>query len=223
MLVGLYLLTPILRVMVAHFTDKLYKYFICLWSIGVMLIPLIDLVSNGRYQISEHLFIIPLFVGYFVIGTYLTNVKIQHRILATLTILGLTLTAIGTFILAIHVGGGGTYYFQEYFSPTMILASISFFMLLNSYAKPKEKTQMEKPSWKHRIMHVISENTLPLYLLHVIIIYLLQHGFFFGFTLTGNTVNSIIGVPLMTVLTLGICLIIIIPLKKIPIMRKLIG
>jgi len=223
MLIGLYLITPILRVLVAHFTDALYKYFICIWSIGVMLTPLIDLASIGRYQISENLFVIPLFVGYFIIGTYLVNVKVRRRILAVLTLLGITLTAIGTCILAICVGGGGTYFFQQYFSPTLILASLPFFMLLISYAKPKDAPQMEKPSWKQRLIRTISENTLPIYLLHMIIIYLLQNGFFFGFTLTGNTVNSIIGVPLMTVLTIAICLIIIVPLKKMPGIRKLVG
>ena len=223
MLCGLYLLTPMLRVIVAHFTDKLYKYFICIWSIGAMLTPLINLLSNGRYHLSEHLFVIPLFVGYFVIGTYIINTQAQRRFLAALTVLGVALTAIGTFIMAIYIGGGGTYFFQQYSSPTLILSSLPFFALLISYTKPKEPSQTKKFSWLHRIMHVISENTLAIYLLHVIIIYLLQNGYFLGFTLNGNVVNSIIGVPLMTALTLGICLIIIVPLKKIPGLRKLIG
>jgi surface polysaccharide O-acyltransferase-like enzyme len=188
-----------------------------------MLTPLIDLLSNGRYHISEHLFVIPLFIGYFVIGTYLTNVQVQRRILAALTMLGAALTAIGTFILVMLIDGGGIYFFQQYFSPTIILSSLPFFVLLISYAKPKDKSQTEKLSWIQRIMHVISENTLSIYLLHMIIIYLLQNGFFFGFKLYGNTINSIIGIPLMTILTLGICLVIIVPLKKIPGLKKLIG
>jgi hypothetical protein len=57
----------------------------------------------------------------------------------------------------------------------------------------------------------------------MIIIYLLQNGFFFGLRLYDENINSIIGIPIMTVLTLGICLIIIVPLKKIPGIRHLIG
>ena len=222
MLIGLYLLTPLLRVMVAHFTDKLYKYFICVWFIGVAVVPLIEFVSGWSSHLHGIVFLIPLYVGYFVIGPYLVNVKVQHRTLAALTILGVALTAIGTFILAIYFGGDTTFFLQDYFSPTVILATLSLFMLLNNYAKP-QLSQTEKLSRAYRIMRVISENTLPIYLLHMIIIYALQNGFFFGFTLNGNTVHSIIGIPLMTALTLGICLIIIIPLKKIPGIRKLIG
>jgi surface polysaccharide O-acyltransferase-like enzyme len=222
MLIGLYLATPLLRVMVAHFTDKHFKYFICLWVIGATLIPIVEFVSAGQYRLDNNLFTIPLYVGYFVIGAYLVKVQVRRRTLVTLTALGLALTAIATCILAVY-SIDHLYFFHEYSSPTIILASLPFFILLNSYARPKDTSQIEKPSWKQRIMYTISENTLPLYLLHIIIIYLLQNGFFFGFRLYGNTVNSIIGVPIMTILTIVICLAIILPLKKIPGLRKLIG
>jgi surface polysaccharide O-acyltransferase-like enzyme len=222
MLFGLFLITPILRVMVAHFTDKLYKYFLYLWFIGFMLTPLINILSNGPNLVSEYFFIIPIYVGYFVIGNYLVNVQVRRRTLAVLTILGVTLSAIGTSILAMYLEGGAIYFFQEYLSPTIIIASLSLFVLLISY-KPKDKPQTEKPSWKQHIIHEISKNTLAIYFLHIIIIYLLQDYVFSGFALTGNAVNSIISIPLITALTLGICLIIIWSLKKIPGLRKLIG
>jgi surface polysaccharide O-acyltransferase-like enzyme len=212
--------------MVAHFTDKHFKYFICLWAIGIAAVHMITTGSGGQYHLYDDVFLIPECVGYFVIGTYLTKVQVRRRILAGLTILGLALTAISTCILTIYDNTGDIYFFQNYFSPTIVLASVPFFVLLTSHhrqSKPKCTPQIEKPSWKQRIMHTISKNTLPIYLLHMIIIYSLQRGFFFGFELHGNTVNSIIGIPLMTALTLGICLIIIIPLKKIPGLRKLIG
>ena len=223
MLVGLYFVTPLLRVMVAHFTDKLFKYFIYLWLISATISPLIGLASSDKYQLNTNLFLIPLFLGYFVAGAYFVNVQVRRRVLVFFTVLGLALSAIATCLLAIYIGGGTQYFFQEYYSPTMILASVAFFILLNSYAKPQSPSQMEKLSWKQRIMRLISENTLPIYLLHMIVIYALQTGFFFGFTLTGDVVNSIIGVPIMTALTLALCLLIIVPLKKIPGLNKLIG
>jgi surface polysaccharide O-acyltransferase-like enzyme len=225
MLFGLYLITPLLRIMLAHFTDKLYKYFICLWFTGIAIVPMIEFVSGRAFYLTGVVFLIPLCVGYFVIGTYLTKIQIRRWILASLTILSFTLTTIATYLLAGSNSSGSdtAFFFHGNSSPTMIIATFSLFMLLNSYAKPKEKTQMEKPSWKHRIMHVISENTLPLFLLHMIIIYLLEHGFFFSLTLTGNTFDPILSVPLTATVTLILCIIIIIPLKKIPILKKLIG
>lgn len=223
MLVGLYLVTPMLRVMVAHFSEKLYKYFMVVWIAGTALVPLIGLVSAYSYHLDANVFVIPQYVGYFVIGAYLVNVHVRRRILVALTALGIALTAIGTYYMAMVVGGGTTYFFQEYVSPTMILAAVPFFLLLNSYAKPcTAQAQSVKPTWKQRIMHVISENTLPIFLFHMIIIYTLQNGLA-GVTLNGNIVNSIIGVPLMAAVTLVLCLAVIVPLKKIPVVKKLIG
>ena len=71
-------------------------------------------------------------------------------------------------------------------------------------------------------MHLISINTLPLYLFHVMILESLQNGYF-GFTINGNTINSIIGVPLNTVIALFVSLGIIVVLKKIPVVKRLIG
>lgn len=222
MLVGLYLVTPMLRVMVAHFTEKLYKYFMVVWIAGTALVPLIGLVSAYNYHLDANVFVIPQYVGYFVVGAYLVNVHVRRRILVALTVLGIALSAIGTYYMAMVVGGGTTYFFQEYVSPTMILAVVPFFLLLNSYAKPSPPQHSMKPTLKHRIMHVISENTLPIFLFHMIVIYTLQNGLL-GLTLNGNTVNSIVGVPLMAAITLVICLAVIVPLKKIPVVKKLIG
>ena len=71
-------------------------------------------------------------------------------------------------------------------------------------------------------MRVISENTLGIYLFHMMVIYTLQNGLL-GVTLNGNTLNSIVGVPLMAGLALAICLAVIVPLKKLPYVKKLIA
>ena len=44
------------------------------------------------------------------------------QLLVGLMTLGLVLTAVGTYVIAATVGGPKTYFFQDYFSPTMILA-----------------------------------------------------------------------------------------------------
>jgi surface polysaccharide O-acyltransferase-like enzyme len=227
MLVGLYLVTPLLRVLVANASKKLLKYGFAIWFIGTALIPLIPFLSSTvlgtTYNLDSNVFVIPEYIGYFVLGAYLVNVKVTNRkLLAGLTGLGVALTAIGTYIIAMTVGGGTTYFFQEYISPTMILSAVPFFLLLNSHkSKPPTATDA-KPSWRQRLMHVISDNTLPIFLFHMIVIYTLQNGLL-GVTLNGDVVNSILGVPLMALLTLAICLAVLVPLKKVPGLRRLIG
>jgi hypothetical protein len=50
----------------------------------------------------------------------------------------------------------------------------------------------------------------------------LQKGFL-GFKISVTTMNPIIEIPLITAVTLLICLAIIVPLKKIPYVRRVIG
>ena len=245
MLMGLYLLTPILRIIIAHAKRNLIQYLLVIWFIGTAILPLLGLF--GPYQLNSFVFTFPLYAGYFILGTYLLSVKIKRKNLVILMFIGLALTAIGTFAIAATVGGGETYFFQEYISPTMILASVMLFLLLNTVQAPtltgaqqmeiktsgNGKTQkgviQKETSQKKlgnlngkKLLSLISENTLPIFLFHIIILECLWRGYF-GFTLNGNTVNSIIGVPLATVITLFICLGIIVPLKKVPVLKRLLG
>jgi hypothetical protein len=50
----------------------------------------------------------------------------------------------------------------------------------------------------------------------------LQKGFF-GFQISLATMNPVLEVPLITVVTLFICLGVLYPLKKIPLVKKVVG
>jgi surface polysaccharide O-acyltransferase-like enzyme len=102
------------------------------------------------------------------------------------------------------------------------------FLWLNTTQKsqPQEKLDTAETKNNHpklkKLLSIISQNTLPLFLFHVIILETLQRGYL-GITINGNTINSIVGVPLMTVIVLFLSLAVIVPLKKIPILKDLIG
>jgi len=232
MLAGLYLITPILRLVIAHADDKLIKYFIALWILGASIIPVISYFTV--YDLNSSVFAITGWVGYYILGIYLLKVRIPRGLIVGLMILGVSLAAIGTVYMSFNVGGTESYYFQEYLSPTMILASVMAFLLLTrvktsavkttvTTATTKEMEHQQSKSSKFRsLIHLISENTLPIFLLHLMVLETLQRGFF-GFAINGSIINSIIGVPLITVITLFLCLIIIVPLKKLPYVKRIIG
>jgi surface polysaccharide O-acyltransferase-like enzyme len=98
-------------------------------------------------------------------------------------------------------------------------ASITLFIILATF--PKQKTQ-EKYPLGSRITKIISENTLPIYLFHLIILETLQGGFL-GIKISVTNLNPIIEIPLITIITLIISLAIIVPLKKSPYVKKLLG
>ena len=219
MLIGLYLLTPILRILLAHADNKIMKYFTILWFLGASIIPFAGLLTT--YHLDSSVLTITGMVGYFVLGAVLLTVKMRRSVVVIIMAIGISLTVIGTYALAATIGGGTMFFFQEYLSPTMILASVMLFLLLTTL-KPTKDNKEASPSKDNKLLKVISQNTLPIFLFHVMVLESLQVGYF-GFAINGNTINSIIGVPLMTAVTLFICLAVIIPLKKVPLLKQLIG
>lgn len=219
MLVGLYLFTPILRIVVAHADRQTFKYFLVVWFLGTLILPIPELF--GAYHLDSNVLTIPWWIGYFMLGVFLLNVKVRRSILLGFMSLGLVLTVVCTYVIAATVGGSQTYFFQDYFSPTMILSAVMLFLLLNTIKVPSNQTKIPHPkiNW---LLRQISQSTLAIFLFHVMVLETLQRGYL-GFTISGNNLNSIIEVPLITVVTLFICLGVIIPLKKVPVLKKVIG
>jgi surface polysaccharide O-acyltransferase-like enzyme len=238
LLLGLYLITPILRVVMANASRDLIKYILILWFLGAAIVPTIALVTP--LHLDTNVLTITGYVGYFILGAYLLTVQLSRSRLALYTAVGITLTAIGTYVIAATVGGGEMYFFQGYLSPTLILAACSLFLLLIAFRSPSaqafaplaspgnnlnlKEICSEGPckSKGSKLLRLISVNTLPLYLFHVMVLETIQHGYL-GFAINGNTINSIIGVPLNTVIVLFVSLGIIVGLKKVPYLKSLVG
>jgi surface polysaccharide O-acyltransferase-like enzyme len=220
MILGLYLFTPILRVVVAHVNRETFKYFLGVWFFAVVISPIPGLF--GEFHVDGNLLMIPGWIGYFLLGVFLLSVKLRRSTTVGLMTLGLVLTVVGTYAIAATIGGPKTFFFQDYFSPTMILSAVMLFLLLNTFKVPANPAVASHPktNW---LLRQISQSTLAIFLFHVIVLETLQRGYLWGFTISGNTMNSIIEVPLITFVTLFICLGIILPLKKVPILKRLIG
>ena len=101
----------------------------------------------------------------------------------------------------------------------MLGASVALFILLASL--PSNDISKRFPRG-NRILRVISENSLAIYLLHVMVIEAFRSGIL-GFRISLTTVTPVLEIPLLTALTLAVCIAIIYPLKKIPFLRRLIG
>lgn len=218
-LVGLYLLTPILRITIAHANQTIIKYFVAVWVASVAIIPCFSALSP--YQLNSNVLTITGYVGFFVFGTYLSTVQIRRSTLWILMILGIASTAICTYVLAATVGGMEMYFFQQYFSPTVILASVMMFLLLLT-VKPPSTQEETSPSKVNKLIRLISQNTLGIFFIHVMIIESIQKGYL-GFAINQDTINPLIGIPLLTAIVLFSSLAIILLLKKIPYMKKLVG
>ncbi len=113
------------------------------------------------------------------------------------------------------------YLFQEYSSPTVILAAAMVFLLTLTILPPSNEKE-PNASFGGKLIRVISANTLPIYLFHVMILESIQLGYF-GVAINHYSINQIIGVPLESVISLFVSLGIILLLKKVPVLKELIG
>jgi surface polysaccharide O-acyltransferase-like enzyme len=218
LIVGLYLITPILRVIIANGEPKIIRYLILLWFVGVAVVPLIQLASG--YILNSTVFVIGGWVGYFVLGSYLQRIKLRSAILYGLLILGFVWTIFGVWLMNYPLNGmQQNFFFFDYLTVNVIIGSAALFMILIKF----------HPDWPgsnhaitNRVIQAISKNTLPIFLFHVIILGSFERGFF-GFTLSVLTLNPIVEIPLITVLTLFITLGLVLLMRKVPILKKLIG
>ena len=82
MLFGLYLITPVLRVVTAYAERKIIKYFLMLWFFGTAIVPLLVLLSG--FSVELKLFAVTGWIGYFLLGYYLLETRVRSSTLGIL-------------------------------------------------------------------------------------------------------------------------------------------
>jgi surface polysaccharide O-acyltransferase-like enzyme len=218
LIVGLYLITPILRVVIVYGGDKMIRYLILIWFAGVAIVPLLELAIG--FILNGDVFVIGGWIGYFVLGLYLLKVKLRSAVFYGLLVLGFVWTIFGVWLMNYpFVSEQRQNFFTDSLTANVIIGSVALFMILLKF----------RPDWPgstetvgKRFVRAISRNTLPIFLFHVIILESFERGFF-GFTLSPLTLNPIFEIPLIAVLTFFITLGLVLIMRKVPILNKLIG
>lgn len=222
LLLGLYLATPFIRVFTAHANWKTVRYFLVLWVIGTSIISLLTLYSPISSEVTwfrSTVFLFSGIIGYYILGSYLTKIKIRTVFLYLGFALSSVFTILGTYFLVGSLGEVYGQFFYDASSISILVASVSLMLIFTTIPSHLIKTKHPKIS---QGLKIISLNTLPIYLFHYIILETLRNGIL-GYRIDVTTLNPILAIPLLAILTLGICLAIIIPLKKIPYVNRIIG
>ncbi|MGD6933079.1 MAG: acyltransferase [Candidatus Bathyarchaeia archaeon] len=218
MLIGLYLVTPLVRVFIAHASRRLLRYFFVLWLTGVSVVPLLNLLVG--HNLNNNVFLITGYIGYFLLGLYLLDTHVNRKVLVACVLAGFAWTALGTYWITATVGGSLQFFFYDYFSLGVILSSVALFLLLISVNYRKIKIKHPKLD---RLIHYVSINSLAIYLFHFMVLETLENGYLWGFKISMATLSPIIEIPLLAGVTLVICLLVLYPLRKIPYLNRLIG
>jgi len=216
LMVGLYLATPILRVLVKHIDRKKFSLLVALWFVGTAAVPIIHTFTSFSY--NPTIFIFTDWAGYYLLGFYLLNTKVKPSISYLILIFGALVAVGGDWYLTATLGENSTLYFHGYLSFNMILASAALFIILVNIPKTRiengNKTAIRMMGW-------VGKNTLPIYLLHIIVLETLQLGLLgFLFPYSGLVLVDAIALFLAT---FTISALLIYSLKKVPYLNKLVG
>jgi surface polysaccharide O-acyltransferase-like enzyme len=218
LIMGLYLITPVLRIVVAHANRSLIRYLLMLWFIAASLIPLFHLITG--FEVDSNLFLFSGWIGYFILGIYLMGTQAKTKTLKRLLAAGIILTILGSWLMAYPFHSLEQYYFFAFtLSANVIISSIALFSLL--LKRPADWPGNNHPKF-NRLIHAISANTLPIFFLHIIVLETLNKGLL-GFRISLMDISPIIEIPIATFVTLFICLGLILLMKKVPVLNKLIG
>ena len=217
LIAGLYLITPLLRAGIASKNGRLIGYLIKVWFISICLLPLLPLLTG--YHLNGELFLMGGYSGYFLLGYYMQHYKLRRWHMYGFIAVGLTLTLISTWVMTINVPlVENDYTFFDYLAVNIVLMSVGVYSLLANFPADWPGT---KHSYVKKTLKVISDNTLPVFLFHVIILETLARGLL-GFTLN-LTILPLLTVPLASIAILFVTLGLILLMKKVPILKKLVG
>lgn len=174
MLIGLYLITPILKKIVNKENKELVKWFIVL-SIIFRFVPvflnfIINTHLGGNSLLSTYfegfkLSFLNSYVTYYLLGWYLTNIDLKKKnrlIIYILGIIGLLITIIGP-ILYSDIDRSYSLFYSDG-SIHILLYSIGLFVLIYYLFKNKNSLKYEKT------LFTLSKLTFGVYLIHLLVL-----------------------------------------------------
>ena len=206
---------PIFKVFIEHASKEIIEYFLILFF-------LIGCIPNFLYSFGINSFNIMAtnlsklsittvngYIGYFILGYYLETYPLntkKRRIVYILGLVSLLLTIFLTYDKSMECG---TYVetYLGYMMPNVFFMSIAVFVYMKNLKLRSVK-----------LIEVISEHSLGIYGIHMLVVFL-----FWKFGIDTFILPGIISVPMISIAVFIISLVIVWLLKKIPMVGNLIS
>lgn len=219
MIIGLYLVTPILRVYIKGASRSNLTYFLIVWYCMTSLFPVIERMIDVR--IGIYLYVATGYVGFFVLGIYLRDITLKGKYLH------MGIWGIGIFWLlsqflsheaTILKNGGFDHFYSFNTSFNIVPLSILCFLVLKSI--DWQAVYKASPAFKW-VIKQISIASLGIYCVHQLVIDELRKGVF-DFVLDETTWHFFISVPVVTAVVMIISAMVALGLKKIPVVHNIV-
>lgn len=213
MILGLYLITPLLKIFVRNASKKDIKYFLLLWFYISVVAKLMRYLFGFSFNIE--LYFVTNYVGYYILGYYLLKYEITLKwryIIYFGGLMGLLGTFFLTYLSTIKANGALQEFWYEYHSPNVLLVAIGIFI----FFKYSLKKNNDKLSF---IPKVINNTSFGIYLVHMLVINILAN----KFSLIWINLHPALGIPYKVTIIVFVSAIIVIVIKKIPYLNKLVA
>lgn len=212
MILGLYLITPLLKILVKNATKKDVKYFLLLWIYISVIAKLMRYLIGFSFNVELHF--TTNYVGYYILGYYLFKYEITRKwrtVIYASGFLGLFATFFLTYIATRRADGVLQEFWYEYLSPNVLLVAVGLFVFF-------KYSPIGKSAELSFIPKVINNTSFGVYLVHMLVINILVT----KFTIIWFDFHPILGIPYRVTITILVSVIIVTIMKKIPLLNKLV-
>lgn len=215
MVIGLYLVTPILRLFVKNAEKQTIEYAVLLFFVLQVIIPYISKFIPAINSFYNMLNIFPLtkYIIFYLGGYYFSQYDLSRSkrlILYISSIVLLFATMINSDVVSYNAGTPKGNY--GIFSIGTSLMAFSVFVFVK-----RLEPILTNSTVLNRAISLLGPLTFGIYLLHFRIDKLLL-----GFGLNSNFIHPILGVPIISILVFLITAFIVYLLSKIPYIRRLV-
>lgn len=219
MIVGLYLITPIIKVYVNNAKKSNLIYFIVIWFIVNGVIGFSEKFSG--YSINFNLSFFHWSIGYYVLGFILDRYELSKRGRRTvhfLGVIGLIITMYATYIFSLNNEGVFVPHIYSNYAPNVIFTSISVFLLFKTIDWNR---YIGSNTVINRIISSFSSTSFGVYLSHLFVLRIINSGYM-GISIEASSFHPIIGIPLVSLITFLLSHILVKILQKIPFVNTIV-
>lgn len=216
-IIGIYIISPFIYRFIKNSDEKIFKYFLILFITSSLLKTISYLQFLPYYEyITLFLKLLPIdiicnYYSYFILGYFLYNYSVSKKFTKSIYILSIVsvfLCFIGCYVLSRYLGYNNSDLMKE-FSIFTVIEAIGIFLFFKNY-KFAGKVVFSKK------IADISNCTLGIYMIHMLIMYIL----FDCDLIQIRAFNTILSVPIISILIFVVSLVIVYLIKKIKFIGK---
>jgi surface polysaccharide O-acyltransferase-like enzyme len=214
-LMGLYLVLPILRVLVSA-APRILNYFLLLWLVANPLWNLFGRISGETVEPALRLSTVEGYAGYMILGYVLRQWTPSRRGMWVMVLVFFTTgfaVFAGSSVLSAHAGYFDSFLY-DYLGFPVIVMSASFLL----WFKALENVLHEK---RMPILKGLADAAYGIYLVHIFVIAGLRFGWF-GFELYSWMGPPVYMIPLTGLAVFAISFVFTFVMQKLPVLKYLV-